>query len=181
MNKRLFVLVLTAICIFLSTSVGIYACTDNCENANFKTNNVNNREEIIISIDNENDYLNYSLNHNYRYTFISENSLKAVCYMCGSSTMGTITERSQYGDTSRQCPNGGLYLDDFLTWDIYARERCTACGYKSDRWYLRREYSAICGNGDNPWNGEWVVREEYTPAAGYNTHQSLNWWLYGIR
>ena len=100
--------------------------------------------------------------------------------MCGGYGMSTVTRKSQYGCTPKDCPTIGAALntDLFSEWRHYTRERCISCGYSSEEWLSQTTYTAWCAYDDNPIDGEWVVRMEYTMANGYNPHQSLRWWLY---
>lgn len=140
-------------------------------------------KEVIVEVANEEETLNYPMNPKYRYTFVwyTPSKSRAVCYSCGASAMGTVTRKSEWGIDDKECAlawGAGLYNDLFFTWYHYQRERCTSCGYSSEEWLDRISYTAECRNGDNPPSGQWEVREEYTPKAGYDPHQSLRWWLY---
>lgn len=140
-------------------------------------------KEIVVEVNNEAETFTYPKNPNYRYIFVwfTPSQTRAVCYNCGVSAMGTVTRKVQWGLDYLECPlawGAGMSNDFFSTYHHYTRERCTACGYQSQEWLDRLSYTAWCSNEDNPIIGEWEVREEYTPAAGYNPHQSLRWWLY---
>ena len=143
------------------------------------------KEELVIEVENEIETFSYPKNPNYRYTFIwtTPSLSRAVCYECGRSTMSTVNRKSQYAYDCLECPlayGPGLQNDDFITWDYYKRERCTACGYQSAEWYDRRSYTAICNNGDPMYSPEWSMLENYDPTRD-DPHQNLNWWLYRIR
>lgn len=137
-------------------------------------------KEVIIEVNSEEEFLLYPKNPNYRYTFtITRPSLtRAVCYMCGKSTMGTVTNIVQASGKAIACPTDGHNGNDiFSSWNHYMYERCTSCGYKGSTWLSQTTYTATCLNGDTPPNGgDWVVRYEYTQSTGYNLHQSLRWW-----
>lgn len=128
--KNLFAILICGLTVFMF-STSAFALSPECDQTHLH-NIDENKEEQIVYISEEDGYLSYPMDEHYKYTFIYEpQSMNAVCYNCGNSTMGMITERKQYGDTPKTCPNGGLYLDDFFTWNVYKKEYCTSCGYKS--------------------------------------------------
>lgn len=158
-------------------------CMDDC-NYNHSVDYIDGqgialKEEIVVEVSNEEEFLSYPKNLNYKYRFIitSPSLTRAVCYMCGRPNMGTVLDKRQVGAQSIMCPTNNWGNDIFMTWDTYTNERCTACGYESEPWYSQTTYTAQCLNGNQALGGkDWVVKYEYTQSAGYNLHQSLRWW-----
>lgn len=137
--------------------------------------------EMIVEVESEEDIHSYPKNPNYRYTFIwvTPSNTRAVCYNCGKATMSVVNRKSQYGSDYKQCPlsfGAGLSNDDFYTWDHYSYERCTACGYRSEEWYVRRSYSVYCNNYAPGSQIEWQIVDNYVYGV-HDIHQDLSWWL----
>ncbi len=178
----------TALVLFVTSIpfLPVHACSiSHGEVVSWTSSNFDEREELIIEVENEAETYTYPKDPNYRYTFIwiTPSLSRAICYECGRSTMSTVTRKSQYGGDYLECPlayGAGLANDMFCTWDYYKRERCTSCGYQSAEWYDRRSYTAICSNGDPMYSPEWTMAENYSPNL-HDPHQNLNWWLYKIR
>ena len=147
---------------------------------------ISGKEEKYVQIESMEEFYNYKKDYDkYIYHFIIENTSnkRAVCYMCGSSTMSTVNDIRQYSNTGRMCPHSYPFgnLDSFLTYYKWEYERCTSCGYKSSEWDTGiRIYEAECYNGGiNSLNGtnSFPVSSEYTFSDGYDPHFMLSWWL----
>lgn len=130
-------------------------------------------KEVTIEVNNEEEFLGYTLNPNYKYTFIiqSPQAPRAVCYMCGRSTMGVVKIKDQGTTYTVGCPWNQLQPDVFITWFNYEAERCTACGYQSSPWRVVDTYTAEHGRD------VYEVRVEWTREGGYDLHNVYDYWM----
>lgn len=144
---------------------------------------LSDKPQITVEVSSEEEMENYPRDPQYRYKFIIPEPVKAraVCYMCGKSTMSTAkVKEEQISIVARCCPlNQWGVLDHFITDDNYRVERCTSCGYEAKIEELGYTYRAICRNTDIPDEQEWEVREEWHMSDGYDIHQVYDYWVYG--
>ncbi|MBQ2752887.1 MAG: hypothetical protein IJF29_02075 [Firmicutes bacterium] len=140
------------------------------------------KQEVTVIVDNYFEFLRYPKNPDYKYTFVINEieplNTRAVCYMCGRSSLGTASYLEETNTRLRACPSNAYFANDvFMEWTTFRYELCSACGYESEPWESGISYTAQCKNDNTPADGgDWIVKYEYTQSAGYDLHQSLRWW-----
>lgn len=162
--------------------------SDVCTHSDFCTHQVVDEgfeyeKEVVVEVRSEEEMLRYPRNLNYRYTFIIPipQATRAVCYMCGRSTMGLANVREEWSRVAKSCPmNQWGDLDHFMTDKNYQVERCTACGYRVKVKDYANTYRSLCRNSGMYDDIEYEVRPEWYMSNGHDIHEVYVYWVYGI-
>ena len=118
---------------------------------------------------------------NHRFILSESGNTRAICYNCGSPTMGLATFFDQKDIILRVCPisMGADVNDQMVTYDTYKAERCTSCGFIGPKvTQLEDTYKSFCSQP--PFMQEYEVRKNWFMYQGYDIHQVYSYWAYGI-
>lgn len=132
-------------------------------------------KEVVVEVSSEEEFLNYPMNPDYKYTFLFPVDVKrrTICYNCGQPYLGLGTEREQSTTITVGCPGNQYAPDIFYTWNNWNVERCTACGMSNRISKKADTYSSWCYDMQR----DWEVKKSYTLAGGYDLHQVYDYWV----
>jgi len=111
-------------------------------------------------------------------SFPSSAFAATACSNCGSTNTRAAAIQVQYDKLLRVCPNDGWHTDWMDTWQNYEGIKCNTCGYEKTTKYIGLSYTSKC-NAAGGWT--YNVSNAYTAHAGYDIHQSYQYWVNGSR
>jgi len=102
--------------------------------AEYKQNKIDDdREEIIVEVKSEEEYLNYPVDPKYKYTFIitQPSPSKSLCSRCLRPNMTLVSTVNEDSRVPRRCPIQQEGVDHYITDKCISYEKCYSCGYQS--------------------------------------------------